>query len=125
MQYLTYEEYIEIGGMFDTSAFNRNIDRVCGIVTNHTQNRIECMSEVPSFVKSLCRDLIDYMANNNMGGATISSKSQSAGAVSESESYVVKTESEILSDIDSIIYDYLASETDDFGTPLLYKGCLR
>ena len=41
MQYLTYEEYTEIGGTLDLAAFNRNIDRACGIIDNATHNRIE------------------------------------------------------------------------------------
>ena len=48
MQYLTYEEYTEIGGTLDLTAFNRNIDRACGIIDNTTHNRIEYMDDVPS-----------------------------------------------------------------------------
>ena len=125
MQYLDYQEYVSIGGVCDTTAFNRNIDRVCGIIDNATHNRIECMAEVPQRAKALCRNLVEYLARYSTSDMVVSSRSQSAGGVSESESYVTKTDVELQADIDNIIADYLMTETDDNGTPLLYRGCLR
>ena len=124
MIYLTYEQYKEIGGVHDLTAFNRNIDRACGIIDNATHNRIECMAEVPQRAKALCRDLIEYLVENN-GIKVLTGKSQSAGGVSESESYATKTADDIYGDIQNMLYDYLGNETDDNGTPLLYRGCLR
>ena len=124
MIYLTYEEYSEVGGICDLTAFNRNIDRVCGIIDNATHNRIECMAEVPKRAKALCRDLVEYLVENN-GDKIVTSKSQSAGGVSESESYATKTADDIYGDIQNMLYDYLGNETDDNDTPLLYRGCLR
>ena len=126
MIYLTYEEYSNIGGICDLTAFNRNIDRACGIIDNATHNRIECMAEVPQRVKALCRDLVEYLATNgNVNEKDVASWSESAGVVSESVSYVSKTKEEMQTDIDGLVYDYLASVTDDCGTPLLYRGCSR
>ena len=124
MIYLTYTEYKEIGGSIDETAFNRNIDRTCGIIDNATHNRIEGMTEVPQKAKALCRDLVEYLVENN-GDKIVTSKSQSAGGVSESESYATKTADDVYGDIQNIIYDYLGNEKDDKGTPLLYRGCLR
>ena len=124
MQYLTYEEYTEIGATLDLTAFNRNIDRACGIIDNATHNRIEGMAEVPQRAKALCRDLVEYLVENN-GVKIVTSKSQSAGGVSESESYATKTADDVYGDIQNMLYDYLGNETDDNGTPLLYRGCLR
>ena len=123
MQYLTYEEYQNIGGVCDLTAFNRNIDRVCGVIDRVTHLRIEKMSNVPTQVKSLCRDLIEYMSANAITQVKVSSRSQSAGAVSESESYAIKTQEEQTNDIDNLIVDYLVYVKDDNGTPLLYRGC--
>ena len=53
MQYLDYQEYVSIGGICDATAFNRNIDRACGIIDNATHNRIECMTDVPQRAKSI------------------------------------------------------------------------
>lgn len=125
MIYLTYEEYSKMGGLLDLTAFNRNIDRVCGIIDNATHNRIECMAEVPQRAKALCRDLVEYLARYSTSDMVVSSRSQSAGGVSESESYVTKTDVELQADIDNMIADYLMAETDDNGTPLLYRGCSR
>lgn len=125
MQYLDYQEYVSIGGVCDATAFNRNIDRACGIIDNATHNRIECMAEVPQRAKALCRDLVEYLAKNDTTEIAVTSRSQSAGGVSESESYVTKTDVELQADIDNMIADYLMAETDDNGTPLLYRGCSR
>ena len=125
MQYLTYEEYTEIGGTLDLTAFKRNIDRACGVVDTETRNRVENMKEMPRQVKACCRDLTEYLHNNSTLAKSVSSKSQSAGGVSESESYSEKTAEDMFGDIMNILYDYLGSLTDDNGTPLLYRGAMR
>jgi hypothetical protein len=125
MQYLTYEEYEQIGGELDLTAFNRNIDRACGFIDLHTQSRLHSVLEVSQKVKACVRDLVEYLANNVSSGKAVASKSQSAGGVSESESYATKTLEEASGDMLNIAYDYLAAETDDCGTPLLYRGAMR
>jgi hypothetical protein len=125
MQYLTYEQYQEIGGELDLTAFNRSIDRATGLIDAHTFNRVREMREVPSQVKACARDLVDYIANNNLITKTITSKSQSAGSVSESESYAEKTLEQMTADMTRIVYDYLSSVTDDYFVPVLYRGCCR
>ena len=125
MQYLTYEEYITIGGELELTAFNRNIDRACGIVDTHTFKRLHEMREIPSQVKVCVRDLVEYLANNSIITKTITSKSQSAGGVSESESYSEKTLEQMTEETTGIIYDYLSGVTDDYFAPLLYRGCYR
>lgn len=125
MIYLTYDEYSAMGGICDLTAFNRNIDRACGVIDNATHNRIECMADVPQRAKALCRDLVEYLARYSTSDMIVFSRSQSAGGVSESESYATKTADDIYSDIQNIIYDYLLNVTDDNGTPLLYRGCSR
>ena len=125
MQYLTYEEYTEIGGTLDLTAFNRNIDRACAFIDASTQNRLQSVLEVSQRVKACVRDLVEYLANNMSSGKAVTSKSQSAGGVSESESYATKTTDEINFEMLNIVYDYLATEKDDYGTPLLYRGAMR
>ena len=126
MTYLTYEEYSNsLGGALDLTAFNRNISRACGIIDNATHNRIECMAEVPQRAKALCRDLVEYLANDFGSSKQVSSHSQSAGGVSESESFVIRSIEERAGEIDDMVEDYLLNEVDDNGTPLLYRGCSR
>jgi hypothetical protein len=125
MQYLNYGEYTDMGGICDNAAFLRNIDRACIVIDNETHRRVEKMREIPREVKLCCRDLVEYIATNPLTEKTVSSRSQSAGSVSESESYENKTADDRLKEMQNIIYDYLASVTDDYCTPLLYRGAMR
>ena len=124
MIYLTYDEYSNIAGICDLTAFNRNIDRACGIIDNATHNRIEYMANVPQIATALCRDLVEYLARNDTTEIAVTSRSQSAGGVSESESYATKTADDVYGDIQNMIYDYLLNVTDDKGAPLLYRGAM-
>lgn len=125
MRYLTYEQYLNIGGELEETAFKRNIDRACSFVDLHTQNRLQSVSAVSDRVMACVRDLVEYLAKNVSGGRTVTSKSQSAGGVSESESYATKTNDEINAEMLNIVYDYLISEKDNNGTPLMYRGAMR
>lgn len=124
MQYLTYEEYTEIGGTLDLTAFKRNIDRACGFIDLHAQNRLQNVLEVSQRVKACVRDCVEYLAANVSSGKAVTSKSQSAGGVSESESYATKTIDEINAELLNIVYDYLSAEKDDCGTSLMYRGAM-
>lgn len=125
MTYLTYEEYNNLGGVCDITAFNRNINRVSSIIDTATHNRIENMETIPNNAKMLCMELVDYYSkNSNTAEKDVSSWSESAGAVSESVSYVSKTTEDINNDVYNLIYDYLSAVFDDNGTPLLYKGAM-
>ena len=79
------------------------------------------MARVPEESKALCRELIDlFDAQSNTGA--VQSRSQTAGALSESESYI--TSPQLDKQVSGLIYDYLSAVTDDNGTPLLYRGCM-
>lgn len=123
MQYLTYGEYLEIGGVLEETAFNRNVGRASGVIDGATKCRIEKMQSVPPQAKELCRDLVEYFANHSVTEKSVTSKSQSAGNVSESESYSIKSKAEQAQEVEAMICDYLLPLTDDNGTPLLYWGC--
>lgn len=123
MIYLTFEEYTDMGGILELTAFNRFIDRSCGIIDNAIHHRLDSAKEISRKVKACTRDLIEYLAKNEEIGI-VTSRSQSAGGVSESESFLTKTADDVYGDIQNILYDYLASEADENGTPLLYRGCM-
>ena len=125
MQYLTYEEYISMGGELNETAFLRHIERACGFVDLHTQSRLQSVLEVSQRAKACVRDLVEYLASNVSSGKTVTSKSQSAGGVSESESYATKNTDEANCEMLNIVYDYLSTEKDDCGTPLMYRGAMR
>lgn len=123
MQYLTYEEYTEIGGTLDLTAFSRNIERACTMIDLRTQSRLEGFEEIPRIVKVVCRDLVDYISVNSVEKPIVTSKSQSAGGVSESESYAVKTVDDYANDLDRI-FEPLAVVKTKNGISLLYKGAM-
>ena len=123
MTYLTYEEYSNMGGICDLTAFNRNIDRACGMIDNRTQSRLECFEEIPQIVKIVCADLVDYIANNSVDKAVVTSKSQSAGGVSESESYATKTAEDFSADLDRIFEPLEVVKTAN-GISILYRGAI-
>lgn len=124
MVYLTFEEYSEIGGVLDLTAFNRQIGRACGIIDNETFNRLNGENEVSTAVKMCCRDLVEYLnATDSVKVGMVTSRSQSVGGVSESESYQTKSADDMWGDISNILHDYLQSQTTAKGTPLLYRGC--
>ena len=123
MQYLTYEQYTEIGGTLDLTAFKRNIDRACAMIDIRTQSRLESFEIVPQIVKTVCADLVGYIANNTVEKPFVSSRSQSAGGVSESESYALKTADDFANDIDRIFEPLQTVKTKN-GISVLYRGAM-
>ena len=122
MTYLTYGEYAEMGGICDLAAFNRNIDRACVMIDNRTQSRLKCFEEIPQIVKVVCADLIDYISTNTVE-KTVTSKSQSAGGVSESVSYATKTVEDYSADLDRI-FEPLAVVKTENGISITYRGAM-
>ena len=123
MIYLTFDEYSAMGGICDLTAFNRNIDRACAMIDNRTQSRLECFDEIPQIVKVVCADLVEYISTNTVDKPIVTSKSQSAGGVSESESYAVKTADDFANDLDRI-FEPLAVVKTKNGISILYKGAM-
>lgn len=122
MTYLTYDEYKQIGGTLDETAFSRCLARACAIIDVKTHGRLVEFTKKPELVQVVCADLVDYLALNNTGKA-VTSVSQSAGGVSESESYATKTADDYITDIDRIL-EPLASITTSTGVSLLYRGAM-
>lgn len=123
MEYIDYDYYRTKGRVAPETDFERVKLRAFGIIDNATQNRLASAEVISENVKGLCCDLIDYLINNCFAQENgIQSKSQSVGNVSESESYIVRTSNEQRTEIDNMVYDYLATETTASGVPLLYKG---
>ena len=123
MQYLTYEEYTEIGGTLDLTAFQRNIERACTMIDLRTQSRLEAFENIPQIVKIVCADLVGYIATNTVEKPIVSSKSQSAGGVSESESYSVKTADDYLADLERIFEPLGVVKTAN-GIRIDYRGAM-
>jgi hypothetical protein len=122
MIYLTYAEYKEIGGTLEEAAFIRNISRACAMIDNRTQSRLECFEKIPQIVKVVCVDLVDYIATNTVE-KTVTSKSQSAGGVSESESYATKTVEDFANDFDRIFEPLSVVKTEN-EISITYRGAM-
>ncbi len=121
--YLTYEEYRQLGGLITCEvAFNSVALRAEGIINNATMNRLKYMAETPESVKLLEYDLINYLNETRPNTVQITSESQGAGSTSESVSYQVINNDEHNAKISAMLTDYLLSETNDNGVPLLYRG---
>lgn len=123
MRYLTFEDYTKSGGALNEAEFERVIDRACGIVDGYTYGRLVSSSETSKMVRCCIRDICEYLSvNKSAGSGAITSVSQSAGGVSETQSFAVKSEEDKDAEIRHIIQDYLSCETDANGVPLLYRG---
>ena len=125
MQYLDYQEYVSIGGVCDTTAFNRNLYRACNVIDADTRNRAECEETIPDYFKHLCRDMIELFATSgNVSEKDVASWSESGGPVSESVSYVSKTTADMESDIEALLSEYLDGQYTSKGVLWRYKGAM-
>lgn len=119
--YLDYENYAEIGGTLDLSAFSRNIDRACRMIDVRTFDRLKEFEEIPQTVRNVCADLVEFIATNTVNKPT--SKSQSVGSVSESVSYANKTAEDYEAELNRI-FEPLETIKSANGTPITYRGAI-
>ena len=121
--YIDKNYYIENGGtMMDDAAFSRNEYRSRKILDRVTQNRITKMTQVPEAVKRLMVELVTLEANQ---GAAVMENQPVTSFSNDgySETYAQPLTTEMVRQLEmDLIVDYLAEETDDAGTPLLYMG---
>lgn len=123
MQYLTFNEYVEMGGVLDETAFNplaRKAEyHINAQASGMTGARIKRLAEIPECVKGCVYELISFFHTNNTSERQIASESQSQGGTNESVSYVQKTDEDINMQLENIICDFF------FGGGmghLLYRG---
>lgn len=118
---LTY--YKANGGTeMDDAAFSRNEYRARKILDRVTQNRVTKMAQVPEAVQRLMVELVTLEATQ--GAAAL--ENQPVTSFSNdgyTETYAQPLTAETVKQLEmDLIVDYLAEETDDAGTPLLYMG---
>ena len=123
--YLTYEEYKQMGGTLDDTAFSNAERRAEYLIHSQaggqTGERIAKLEELPQALKDCTFDLIEY-GSPYFNGKQIASESQSQGGTSESYSYVTKTSREIYAESEQIIAVALTGSGYEW---LLYRGaCL-
>ena len=111
--YLSYEEYVEMGGKIDIAAFNIYLRRAEAEINKQTYQRLQNIDTIPVEVKNCVWELIEIFYKKSK---------QIAGSVSNdgvSVSFeVIDTEKET----NDIIKRYLLHVSTPDGVPLLYMG---
>lgn len=110
------------GTEMDDDAFSRNEYRARKIVDRLTQNRVTKMQNVPEAVQRLMVELVSLEATQ--GAAALENQPVSSFSNDGySETYAQPLTAETVKQLEmDLVVDYLAEETDDNGTPLLYLG---
>lgn len=110
------------GTEMDDAAFSRNEYRARKIVDRLTQNRVTKMEQVPEAVQHLMVELVTLEATQ--GAAALENQPVSSFSNDGySETYAQPLTAEMVKQLEmDLVVDYLAEETDDNGTPLLYLG---
>lgn len=121
--YLTYEEYLEMGGKQDQPTFNINEFQVENRLDFLTNGRIKKLDEVPEEVKQLCFRLnISFWEKPNTIDAPSNLSSYSNGIESFGyKSGTTTSNGSIISDVDlqinSLVKEYLWTYPE-----LVYRG---
>lgn len=121
--YIEISYYLANGGTeMDDAAFSRNEYRARKIVDRLTQNRVTKMQNVPEAVQRLMVELVTLEATQ--GAAALDNQPVSSFSNDGySETYAQPMTAETVKQLEmDLVVDYLAEETDDNGTPLLYLG---
>lgn len=121
--YIDRTYYKNNGGTeMDEAAFSRNEYRARKIVDRLTQNRVAKMQNVPEAVQRLMVELVTLEATQ--GAAALDNQPVSSFSNDGySETYAQPLTAEMVKQLEmDLVVDYLAEETDDNGTPLLYLG---
>lgn len=119
--YLSYEEYVELGGNGDSSLFPRLSYRAESVINRYTNNRVKRMETVPEAVKRCMVELITTMYASDPAVTALSGALTGFSNDGYSENYAAPKKSAEAVYFGTIA-DYLAAEKDDTGTPLLYRG---
>ena len=131
--YLTYEEYLNMGGTLDEAAFDNYLLDAEMLIDWYTFNRLEHETVIPEKVKKCVYKLIsleDMKSKafvlgrevNGEGNASVASQSNdgvsiSYNTISASQAFdLLKSESE------NIIKQYLNGVVNSLGRKLLYRG---
>lgn len=124
-QYLTYDEYIELGGTLDNETpFNILETEARNELNNYTHNRLKHLNNQPNEVKlcmlALINDLETFhnvkKCNKNIVSESIDGYSVNYGQTSKEQ---IDTQ---VAEIKNIIEGYLGSLIMPDGTPYLYMG---
>lgn len=130
--YLTYDEYITMGGELDEATFNNFEFEAESIINWYTFNRLKNDSTFPTEVKRLMFYLIGLankkahsLAGNNDGSgqaAVISSQSNDGVSVSYNVLGAKDMLESVKSESETAVRQYLWGVMNEAGHMLLYRG---
>lgn len=112
MKYLTFDDYISMGGTLTETEFNRFEFRAERLIDNVTQGRLKNTDTISETVKRCMFEVVTYLSNNAKNGdiSSVASFSNDGYSVSYAK------QKNAAEQIHGIIYDYLAD------TDLMYCG---
>ena len=115
--YITYSEYVELGGTLSQDVFNKLIRRAQRLLDAYTYERIPLLDEVPDVVKEVLVEFIDKLndfENQKTEGAVISQYSNGV----ESMTFKRTTEDDLKKSLSSlatsILPNYLVTGSVNF-----------
>ena len=115
--YITYSEYVELGGTLSQDVFNKLIRRAQRFLDAYTYERIPLLDEVPDVVKEVLVEFIDKLndfENQKAEGAVISQYSNGV----ESMTFKRTTEDDLKKSLSSlatsILPNYLVTGSVNF-----------
>lgn len=116
-QYLTYNEYIGLGGTLEQTPFNLLEFEARKIIDTETQNRLVNLETQIEEVKRCVFALINELKNQE-NEKNISSESVGSYSVS----YNNATSQDKMRNIHTIVFTYLVNCITPDGVPYLYRG---
>ena len=136
MSYLSYEEYQNMGGTLEQSAFDDIAFEAQTRIDWYTFNRLQAETEIPEAVKRCMYYLIKLIQDQrNATGIGAEGGSSTVGAIASqsndgvSISYNVMSASETAKLIDeelkNTVQRYLQGVTNSLGQKLLYRGLYK
>ena len=125
--YLTYEEYTTLGGKMAETDFPRAEFKARKRLDYLTADRIQSMARVPEAVKYAMLEIIDADAAYGLSAQIESPLVASFSTDGYSESYggAAEQSATAAQKLNESIRHLLTGETDDEGTPLMYRGVVR
>lgn len=121
--YLDYETYVSMGGTVDSAAFPRLEYMAEKRIDRYTQGRVKAMEAVPEAVQRCMVEVIGVMSKSDPTKTASTAPLSGFSNDGYSESYAEPMTADGLeANLYGLILDYLSTETDDNGTPLLWLG---
>ena len=117
-QYLTYDEYKDLGGLLDQTPFNLLEFEARKEVDKYTFNRLVNLETQNQEVKLCIYALIEQISSNKANSNGVASESTDGYSIS----YTSQNNAEISQKTQNTIETYLINCKLADGTPYLYRG---